>query len=134
VIVVTQRSVQSRWDGGLRAVVQAGEFELIVDEPESVPGGTNKGPQPTELLLASVASCFTIALAYSAAKRDVALADLRVEATGTYDGPRFSAIRITVRAAAPQGPELQKLIKAAERVCYVTRTLASPPEIEVVTE
>jgi putative redox protein len=133
VIVATQLSVQSRWDGGLRAVVQAGGFELVVDEPESVPGGTNRGPQPTELLLASVASCFTIALAYSASKRDVELADLHVEATGTYDGPRFSAIRIAVRAAAPQGAELEKLIKAAERVCYVTRTLATSQEIEVVT-
>lgn len=129
-----ERSVQARWDGGLRAVVQAGEFELVVDEPESVPGGTNKGPQPTELLLASVASCFTIALAYSAGKRGVELAELRVDATGTYDGPRFSAIRITVRAAQPLGAELERLVRAAERVCYVTRTLTGSPEIEVVTQ
>lgn len=131
--MASERSVSARWDGGLRAVVQAGGFELIVDEPESVPGGTNKGPQPTEVFLASVASCFTIALAYSAGKRDVELADLHVEATGTYDGPRFSAIRITVRAAEPRGAELQRLIKAAERVCYVTRTLATAPVIEIVT-
>jgi putative redox protein len=132
--VAGQRTVQARWGGGLRAVVQAGGFELIVDEPESVPGGTNTGPQPTELLLASVASCFTLALAYSAGKRGIELADLDVDATGTYDGPRFSAIRITVRAAAPQGAELAKLIKAAERVCYVTRTLASSPTLEVVVD
>lgn len=130
--MASERSVRARWDGGLRAVVQAGDFELIVDEPESVPGGTNRGPQPTELLLASVASCFTIALAYSAAKRGLELADLHVEATGTYDGPRFSAIRIAVRASAPPGDDLAKLITSAERVCYVTRTLASNPSIEVV--
>lgn len=129
--MASERSVSARWDGGLRAVVQAGEFELIVDEPRSVPGGTNTGPQPTELLLAAVASCFTLALAYSAAKRGVELADLHVEATGTYDGPRFSAIRIAVRAAAPEGTELARLIKAAERVCYVTRTLATAPQIEI---
>lgn len=127
-----ERTVSARWDGGLRAVVQAGEFELIVDEPESVPGGSNKGPQPTELFLASIASCFTIALAYSAGKRGVELADLDVDATGTYDGPRFSAVRISVRAAAPRGEELAKLITAAERVCYVTRTLANPPTVEIV--
>lgn len=131
--MASERSVQARWDGGLRAVVQAGDFELIVDEPESVAGGTNTGPQPTELLLASVASCFTLALAHSAGKRGIEVADLHVEATGTYDGPRFSAIRITVRAAAPQGAELTKLITMARRVCYVTRTLTTPPHIEVVT-
>ncbi len=130
----SSRTVSARWDGGLRAVVQAGEFELIVDEPESVPGGTNKGPQPTELLLASVASCFTIAMAYSAGKRGVELADLHVDVTGSYDGPRFSAIRISVRAAAPAGEELQRLITAAGRVCYVTRTLAGSPTIEVATD
>lgn len=131
--MAAQRSVQARWDGGLRAVVQAGDFELVVDEPESVPGGTNSGPQPTELLLASVASCFTIALAYSAARRGTQLADLHVEVTGTYDGPRFSAIQITVRAAVPPLDELTELVTAAERVCYVTRTLATTPEIRVVT-
>ena len=81
----TQRA--ARWTGGLRAVVQAGEFELVADEPESVAGGTGTGPQPTELLLAAVASCFTLALAYSARKRDVALSDLHLDVTGTYDGP-----------------------------------------------
>jgi putative redox protein len=132
--VATERSVHARWDGGLRAVVDAGGFELVVDEPETVPGGTGTGPQPTEYLLAAVASCFTLALAYSARKRGVELAgDLYVDATGTYDGPRFSAIRITVRTSAPGGADLQKLIKAAERVCYVTRTLATSPTIEVVT-
>jgi len=132
--MATQRSVKARWDGGLRAVVQAGEFELVVDEPESVPGGTGTGPQPTELLLAAVASCFTLAIAFSASKHGTELADLDVDVTGTYDGPRFSAIRIAVRAAAPQGDDLTKLIKSAERVCYVTRTLRSSPEVDVVID
>lgn len=130
--MATERSVQARWDGGLRAVVDAGGFELVVDEPESVAGGTGKGPQPTEVLLAAVASCFTIAMAFSAAKRGIELSDLHVEATGTYDGPRFSKIRVAVRAAAPTGEELHTLMKVAERVCYVTRTLATAPELEFV--
>lgn len=132
--MATERSVRARWDGGLRAVVDAGGFELVVDEPESVPGGTGTGPQPTEYLLAAVASCFTLALAYSAGKRGVEIADdLAVEAVGSYDGPRFSAVRIEVAVSAPTGDELSRLIAAAQRVCYVTRTLAESPEITVVT-
>jgi uncharacterized OsmC-like protein len=127
-----ERTVTARWDGGLRAVVTAGEFEMMVDEPESVPGGTNKGPQPTEVFLASIASCFTIAMAYSAAKRGIELSGLHVETTGTYEGPRFSAIRVEVTTTAPQGEELAELIAAAQRVCYVTRTLATSPDIEFV--
>jgi putative redox protein len=131
--MATERSVQARWEGGLKAVVNAGGFEVVADEPESV-GGTGSGPQPTELLLASIASCFTLALAYSARKRSIELADdLTVDVTGTYDGPQFSGFRIVVRSSAPTGVELEKLAESAKRVCYVTRTLANSPEITVVT-
>ncbi|NMI01325.1 OsmC family protein [Pseudonocardia acidicola] len=129
---VSERTVEARWAGGLRAVVDAGGFEVVADEPASV-GGTGTGPQPTELLLASIASCFTLALAYSAKKRDVELSGLRVEVTGRYDGPRFDAFRIVVHTTSPRGEDLATLIKAAERVCYVTRTLSQAPEIEIVT-
>lgn len=129
---MTDRTVHSRWDGGLRALMNAGGYELIVDEPESV-GGTDQGPQPTDLLLASVASCFTLAIAYSAAKRDIELSGLDVDVTGYYDGPRFCRLRLEVRAKQPAGTELARLVSAAERVCYVTNTLRRSPEIEIVS-
>lgn len=127
---MSTRSVDATWDGGLRCRVSAGRFELIVDEPESV-GGTDQGPQPTELLLASVASCFTLAMAYSAGKRGVELAGLRVRATGDYDGPSFSAIRLSVQADAPDTDGLRRLVPAAERLCYVTNTLRRSPNVTV---
>jgi len=128
--MATERTVRGRWMGGLRAEIDAGGFTVVADEPESV-GGTGTGPQPTELLLASIASCFTLALAYAAGKRSVELADLAVDVTGRYDGPRFTSFLITVRA--PGVPGLDRLIESAKRVCYVTRTLQSSPSIEIVT-
>lgn len=128
----SERTVHARWSGGLRAVVDAGGFEVVSDEPESVPGGTGSGPQPTELLLASIASCFTIALAYSANRRNIELSGLRVDVTGHYDGPSFDEFRITVHADEPRGEALGTLIEMAERVCYVTRTLSAPPQIDIV--
>lgn len=127
-----ERTVGAVWEGGMRATVDAGGFVLTVDEPTEA-GGTGQGPQPTELLLASIASCFTLALAHSAAKRGVEVRDLRVDATGTYDGPRFSALRIEVHAQAPAGDDLDRLVEAAQRVCYVTNTLRGAPPIEIVT-
>jgi putative redox protein len=129
-MAVSERAVQARLTGGLRAVIQAGDFELIA-EPESI-GGTNTGPRPTELLLASIASCFTLSLAYSARKRDLELSDVEVDVVGRLDGPQFVSFRIEVRASSPTGDELAKLAESAKRVCYVTRTLAAGPEIEVV--
>ncbi len=124
------RLVTARWAGGYQVDLQAGEFGLRVDEPERV-GGTNTGPQPTDLLLSAVASCFVLSLAYAAAKRDIVVESIGVNVTGTYEGPRFSAIRIEVDVVAPDDV-VATLIAAAERVCYVTNTLKRPPEITVV--
>jgi putative redox protein len=130
--MATERTVRARWTGGLRAEVDAGGFEVVSDEPASV-GGTGTGPQPTELLLASIASCFTLSLAYSARKYGFELAeDTEVEVTGHYNGPQFDSFRITVFTSSPTGDELRKLITSAERVCYVTRTLKAAPTIEVL--
>lgn len=128
--MVDDRLVTARWAGGYQVDVQAGAFALRVDEPERV-GGTNTGPQPTDLLLSAVASCFVLSLAYAAAKRDIVVNGIGVDVTGTYDGVRFSAIRIDVDVDAPDDV-VATLIAAAERVCYVTNTLKRPPEITVV--
>ena len=126
---MAERTVSAVWEEAMRCTVDAGGFPITVDEPASA-GGTGQGPQPTELFLASIASCFTLALSHSATKRGVALRGLRVDATGTYDGPRFVALRVTVHAEEPRGEELARLITVAERVCYVTNTLREGPEIE----
>ena len=127
-----ERTVTAVWEEGMRCKVDAGAFPLTVDEPPSA-GGTDQGPQPTELFLASISSCFTLALAHSAAKRGVALDGVRVDATGTYDGPRFAALRLTVHVDGVQGDDLDRLVAAAERVCYVTNTLRRAPDIEIRT-
>ena len=118
----SERTVRASWLGAWRCDVTAGDFQIAVDEPLSVVGGTNAGPQPTDLLLASISSCFTLAVAHTARKRDIALSDIQVDVTGTYDGPSFSEIRID--AALDCSPDqLDGLLRGAERVCYVTNTL-----------
>lgn len=111
-------------------MVQRG-FELIADEPESV-GGTNSGSTPTELYLSSLATCFAMAVAFAARKRGIELPDLQVKATGSYDGPRFSRIDLEVRSSHPR-EELDALVQRAIPYCYVSNTLARPPQIEYLT-
>ena len=124
------RTVIAQWLGGYKVNVETGEFTLRVDEPERV-GGENSGPQPTDLLLASVASCFVLSLAHVARKRSVDVGAIDVVATGTYSGARFSAISIEVSLPLPDDV-VAALIREAERVCYVTNTLRRPPEITVL--
>ena len=93
-------------------------------------GGTGLGPMPTDLLLASLSSCFALALVWAAGKRDVALPDLEVTATGQYEGQKFGALLLSVRTGAD--PDLvTPLLERAKRVCYVSNTFAHVPEIAV---
>ena len=123
------RRVHARWDGGMRALVRAGDFQIVVDEPHSA-GGTHTGPQPTDYLLASVASCFTLAMAYVAAKRGLTLSGLQVQALGTYEGLEFAKIEVVVTADGPI-EVVEQLIPHAERVCYVTNTLRRAPGLQI---
>ena len=120
------------WRGGWLCSVDAGGFPLTVDEPPSV-GGTGRGPMPTDLLLASLSSCYALALAWAARKRGVDLPDLDVAATGTYDGQCFGALR-TDGADQPAPRRVTPLLEPAKRVCYVSNTLVDAPEIDVVVQ
>jgi len=127
--MASERTVSARWLGGYQVDVQAGEFGLRVDEPERV-GGTNTGPQPTDLLLAAVSSCMVLSLAWAAAKRGIEVPSIAVEVVGEYEGPRFRRLEIIVDLPIDEATA-ERLIESARRVCYVTNTLASAPEIEV---
>ena len=119
----------ARWDGGLRTTVSVGGFSFVVDEPESA-GGTGQGPMPTDYFLGSLSSCYAIAIVWEARKRDLDVPDLVVTAQGVYDGPSFCELTVTVRTSLSDevlGPVLQ----AASRVCYVSRTVANSPPIDV---
>jgi putative redox protein len=126
---MTERTVETRWAGGMRAVTTAGEFEIVVDEPVTS-GGTDTGPQPTDLLLASVTSCFALAMVYVAKRGGTALSGLQVTGVGTYDGPRFARISVTVIADNPRSV-LEGLMPEAQRLCYVTNTLRTQPELTI---
>ena len=111
--------------------MRAGRFELRVDEPASA-GGDDTGPQPTELFLASLGSCMAISIAYAARKRGINLGDLSVKATGTYDGPKFSHLRVEVTSSHPDREELAMLVDRGKKVCYVSNTLRAVDDTEVV--
>jgi putative redox protein len=123
--------VTARWEGAYRCRVSVRQFELAVDEPLAHSGGTDTGPQPTELLLASVAACFALSVAHVAGKRRIVLPDLSVTATGEYDGLRFGAVRVEVRSNHPHA-ELAALVERARQLSYVSNTLRGHPELEYV--
>lgn len=123
------RHVTARWTGGQSATVELGATSLAIggDAPElsGIPA-----PLPTEVLLASVASCFAIAMAFVAAKRGQQLPGLEVDVSGDYSGLRVSTVDIAVRANTD--PDLlRSLLPSAERLCYVTNSFRQAPVITI---
>lgn len=123
------RTVHTRWDGGMRAVTRVGRFTLVVDEPAAA-GGTDTGPQPTDLLLASISSCMALAIAFVARKRGVDLTGLEVTGVGSYQGLRFDRVSLSVSVEGPHDVLLD-LMPEAERLCYVSNTLRQQPRLSV---
>jgi len=122
-------SVNGVWQGGYRCEVAGKEHRIVVDEPESA-GGGGTGPQPTEVFLASLSSCFTLAVYHVARKRSITVNALEVKVTGTYKGLAFADLLIEVDLdAETDQPEM--LIERAKAVCYVSNTLDLGPALTV---
>jgi putative redox protein len=122
-------TVEATWEGGYRCTVAARQFRIKIDEPESA-GGGDTGPQPSEVLLASLAGCFTLALHHAAKKREIELPDITVRATGTYEGPGFGRLAVEVKSSVDRDV-IESLIEPAKRVCYVSNTLRNVSDVEV---
>jgi uncharacterized OsmC-like protein len=125
----TSANVVSTSLAGYQARVTVRGHELTVDEPAE-DGGKDTGPTPTELLLASLASCYTLALRWAAQHRNVPVGDIQVTANGSYEGLKFRQIRLDVQGELPPD-EVAALLRDASRVCYVSNTLAGQVGVEV---
>jgi uncharacterized OsmC-like protein len=119
--------VTASWEGGHRCRVPIRGFEVLVDEPTTA-GGSDTGPKPTELLLASLAACFALAVAHMVRKRGRELADVRVNVRGEYRGAGFD--RITVEARSSEPELVRSVLDQAIRSCYVSNTIRGQTEIE----
>lgn len=118
------------WEGGYRVRVPVRGFEIVSDEPPEW-GGKDEGPTPTELLVSSMAVCFTMAVVHAFRKRDRPLPDLAVRVHAGYDGLRLSRFHLEVRSSLPRA-EIEALMDRAIGYCYVSNTLLGKPEIEYV--
>jgi putative redox protein len=126
---------------GLRQEVQAGKHRFVVDEPLEV-GGSDSGPTPYDLLLASLGACTAITLRMYARRKGWPLDDVeirlrheKIHAKDCADcetkDARIDHIdrEIELRGALDES-QRSRLLQIANR-CPVHQTLAS--EIHVST-
>jgi putative redox protein len=122
--------VTATWLGGWATDVQARGHEVRVDEPPSA-GGDDTGMMPTELFFASLATCFVLAVAYAARKRDIDVAELSVVVRAERAGSELRYDRIAVETfAAMDDARLAGLVERARPLCWVSNTLAAGVAVE----
>jgi uncharacterized OsmC-like protein len=119
--------------GADRYAVQVRGHELIVDQPADA-GGTDLGPTPVELFVASLASCVTHYAGSFLARHHICREGLRVDASWqmSQDRPARVAsitLRITPPPALPPG-RLPALLAVA-RACTVHNSLERAPDVSI---
>ncbi len=108
---------------GYEHEIEIREHRLISDEPEES-GGTDRGPKPTELLAASLASCTAITIEMYADRKGWDLGQVEVSADFT-EATADTAAKFEVDIKLPAGltDEQRDRILTIARKCPVHRAL-----------
>ena len=122
--------VTARWRGGYRADVDARGHTVAIDEPVDH-GGGDEGFMPTELFIASLASCFCLAIGHVARKRSLDVPDLSVTVRSERAGRELRYARLVVESKASLDDDtLAMLVERARPFCWVSNTLAAGVDVE----
>lgn len=114
---------------------------IQIDEPEEL-GGTDKGPNPVEIVLAALGSCQAIVLKFYGQKLGVDVKSVETTVDGEIDlggffgtskaRPGFQNIKATTRIKAKGDPEkIQELLNIAQERCPVLDILRNGVPVEV---
>jgi putative redox protein len=103
--------------------IEIREHRLIADEPEDN-GGGDRGPTPTELLAASLASCTAITIEMYANRKGWELGEVAVAADFTEATAEAPAkFRVEIRSPAQLTDEQRERILTIAHKCPVHRAL-----------
>ncbi len=126
---------------GFKVDVEARQHKLIVDEPKEL-GGTDKGANPIEYLLAALASCLSIAIRFHAHKKKIQVDEIEVEAKGMLDlrgfmgmegyKPGLQWVEVNLKVKSPEPEEkIRELVEFVEAHCPVADTLRAQTNVRL---
>ncbi|GIU98649.1 MAG: hypothetical protein KatS3mg014_0265 [Actinomycetota bacterium] len=120
-------------EGGDRYRVRIRGHELVVDQPQD-DGGEDAGPTPTELFVASLASCVAFYAGRFLRRHGLPTEGLAVECGFAFaeDRPsRVGRVGIVVRLPAGVPEERRAALRAVVEHCTVHNSLRRPPEVAI---
>src|SRR4029450_12892016 len=118
---------------GDRFQLQVRGHRLTCDQPPA-DGGTDQGPTPTELFVASLAACVGFYARRALARHHLDATGLRVEAAYTMSPDRPARVdTITLRLLLPQPlePNRRRALLAVVEHCTVHNSLSTPPQVRI---
>lgn len=122
------------FDGGKVITAHLNGHVIKTDQPVKL-GGKNSAPQPFDLFLASIGTCAGIYVKTFCDQRNIPADKIKIIQTMEYDEIYGVPINIKIDIQVPDDfPDKYKnaVINAAE-LCKVKKTMANPPEFEVIT-
>lgn len=132
--------VGAEWQGDARAgrgILTTGAQRVVYSSPSSM-GGNGAGTNPEELLIAAVASCYSIGLAALLQKAGLPVASIEVQATALITGfplaTAFNKIIVspTITSARPaRAAKYEKAAQTARDRCFIGRMLPKAVVYEV---
>jgi putative redox protein len=120
--------------GGKRVDAAIGSHIIMTDQPPDA-GGEGSAPSPYLLFLASLGTCAGIFVLGFCQSRGLPTEGLRITQSMGWNPATHGLDRVRFEIHLPEGfPEKYKeaVIRAADQ-CAVKRTLAAPPQFEIVT-
>jgi uncharacterized OsmC-like protein len=142
---VERFAVSAESESETKTVVEARDFEFVVDEPTSL-GGTNDGPNPVEYLIGAWAGCLNVVVHTVSEERGIDLDSVEVEIEGDLDPRKFLGVDEDVRAGYQEinvrievesdadEEALEALGAAVEERCPVGDNIDNPTPTDVVIE
>ena len=125
-------SVQVTFPGGLAVQADYRGHSVRTDQPERY-GGTNSGPAPFDLFLASIATCAGFYAAQFARSRDLPTEGLRVslEPVKSDDRKRIATLRLLVDLPTGFPDKYRPALERAIDQCAVKRHIVEPPQFAI---
>lgn len=125
-----------------QTVVNARNFQLIIDEPANL-GGTDQGANPVEYMLAALAGCLNVVGHVVAKEMGMPLNGVSIELEGDLDPAKFMGKETTERAGYQEvrvkikpdttadADVLQQWVRAIEERCPVSDNISHATPVKI---
>lgn len=124
-----------KWTNGFQTQAYVGDHEpIVIDEPNWL-GGTEKGPNPAELLLSALGSCVSVAFLLTANEKGIKIKSLEVNISGQLDlkvlvglskaNPGFNEIDVHITVSSDEDDKtIEELVSQTMELSTVKNSLS----------